>query len=107
MTWCWSSEMARRDWKTLHAEIGFKGRLAYRSGTWLPECNRDHQVPKREGGGSSSRIWSINSGLSFFTLPTALSTFHAVILSVSKGRRKWIGGRSGSAVSQRSKSRSG
>jgi hypothetical protein len=44
--------------------------------------------PGRSRSGSSAcsgvaEAGSISSGLSFFTLPTALSTFHAVILSAS------------------------
>ena len=72
---------------------------------WMP------YAPKSSPGASGGRFYddsgvaeagSIKSGESFFTLPTALSTFHAVILSASKGRSRSIGGRSGSAFNQRS-----
>jgi hypothetical protein len=38
-----------------------------------------------------AEVGSISSGESFFTLSTALSTFHEVILSESKGRSMSIG----------------
>ena len=69
------------------------------------------ELPRADNHGVSGELFSddsgvaeagsINSGESFFVLPTALSTFHAVILSASKGRSKSTGGRSESAFNQR------
>jgi hypothetical protein len=66
-----------------------------------PGPSWSYYEPKSNPGVSGERfsddsgvaeVGSINSGESFFTLPTALSTFHAAILSASKGRKRSIGG---------------
>ena len=56
---------------------------------------------RSSGDSGAAEAGSIDSGLSFFTLPTGLSTFHAVILSASRGRSRSIGKRSGSAFNHR------
>ena len=78
-------------------------------GTWeclkLGPIGPNHQIHggySREFDKASSTLecadeaGSISSDESFFTLPTALSTFHAVIFSALYGRSRSIGGRSGS-----------
>jgi len=61
---------------------------------WMPYApkNRPGVSGERSSDGSgAAEAGSINSGLSFFTLPTASSTFHAVILSALNGRSRSTG----------------